>query len=154
MNKYTHEFSDKNNLSINIVDGKIKEWTYGNTTNIKTITTESRVNVFYNYYKPKQENRHDEILYCLNQLLKNQNVNNIYVLCSDDISLNDNKLTKIRIHNQPKFKDFFNIVSFFTNEYDINIILNSDCYIDEKNLKEITGRIEENDAYLLTRWDI
>ena len=155
MSKYTHNFSDKNILSASIINGKAKNWVYGNNiSNEKIIIQESRVNVFYNYYRPKQEERYREIIFCFDQLLKNKNIDNFYVLCSDDLKIENDKLIKIRIYNQPKFKDFFNLIDFYTQEEDINIILNSDCYIDEENITQIINKLDIDDAYLLSRWDI
>lgn len=145
--------SNEYSLNANISNGKITQWGYNIDTNIPIIE-DSKINVFYNYYKPKQYERHNEILYCFNMLLKNDNIDNLYVLLSDDLEVDNDKLIKIRITNQPKFKDFFNIINFYVNDNDINIILNSDCYLDKDNIELIKKYINKDDAFLLSRWDI
>jgi GR25 family glycosyltransferase involved in LPS biosynthesis len=153
MSKCSHKFNDNNILSCEIVDDKVISWTYNSEILSKT-TKESKVNVFYNYYKPEQDTRYREIIYCFDQLIRNKKIDHLYVLCSDELLIEEDNLTKIKIDNQPKFKDFFNLINFYTNDNDINIILNSDCYIDEENLNIVINRLDENDAFLLSRWDI
>ena len=156
MNKFSFKFNDNCILSSDIVDGKFNEWIYSNKTSINPIKRKktSKINVFYNYYKPFNYDRYREIIYCFDNLLKNKNIDNLFVLCSDDLLINNEKLIKIKIDGQPRYRDFFNIIDFNSNEYDINIILNSDCYIDEKNIELIKNNLNDDEVYLLTRWDI
>lgn len=148
---YRYEFEDKNLLFANVINNKIVSFDYSNKDDKND---ECKINVFYNYYKSKYDDRHKEILYCFDKLLKNNNVDNFYVFCSDNILIEDDKLVKIKINGQPKFKDFFNIINCFTGEDDINIILNSDCYFDEGNIELIKKYLNNDDAFLLSRWDI
>ena len=145
------EFDNGNILNIDFIN-KDSNWIYGERMLEKKI---QRVNIFYNYYKDIFEDRHNEILFCLNKLLNNRNIDKIYVLCSDELFLENEKLIKIDFNEKfPKFKDFFNIINFISNESDINIILNSDCYIDEENIKLIKDNIHLDESYLLSRWEI
>jgi GR25 family glycosyltransferase involved in LPS biosynthesis len=150
--KYSFKFNEDYELSSKIIDGKFDEWVYGKVLLNEKSNTE--VNVFYNFYKPENFDRYGEIIYCFNRLLKNKNIDNLYVLCSNDLLIEDEKLIKIKIDGQPRYRDFFNIIDFYTNESDINIILNSDCYIDETGIDLIKNNISEDDAYVLSRWDI
>lgn len=153
MNKFSYSFEDKNTLFFKIENGKIGEWSYG-VDKVNDTIHESNVNVFYNYYRPQSEERYKEIIFCFDKILNNKSVDNFYVLCSDDLLINDDKLIKIKIDGQPKFSDIFNIVNFNTKSQDINIILNSDCYIDDDNIKTIKRHLEKDDAFVLSRWDI
>ncbi len=144
---------DNGSIIYGIMDnGKISEWYY----NKSTITNENnqKTNIFYNYYKPENTDRYREIIYCLDQLLRNKLIDNIYILCSDYLYLTNDKIIKINIDGQPKYKNFIDIINFFSKENDINILINSDCYIDEKNTQIIIDNIKNNEAYLLSRWEI
>jgi GR25 family glycosyltransferase involved in LPS biosynthesis len=156
MGNLTYIFNDNKVLSGRIEDGRLKELTYYtkeiNHDNI--IFRNDKVNLFYNFYIPKEEERKMELNYCFNKFLENKLIDNLYVLCTDELKLEDDKIIKIKINHQPKYRDFFNIIDFFSNENDINIILNSDCYIDEHNLKLIKKYLQRNQAFLLSRWDI
>lgn len=153
MSKYSYSFDNNNNLYFNIIDGKLSHWYYG--TEYEPFDQNiSKVNVFYNYYKSQKEERYKEILYCFDKLLKNKFVDNLYVLCSDELFIENDKIVKINLSKQPKFYDIFNLIKFFSKDNDINIIINSDCYIDEENIRIIKKHLKNNEAYLLSRWDI
>ena len=115
-----------------------------------------KVNVYFNYFESKTEKRSKEILYCLNKLISNTKIDRIYLLCSDEYTeWLDKKVIKIDIFNlQPTFNDIFNIVNFNTKTDDLNIILNSDCFIDEENVQLILDNIKHKMVYCLSRWNI
>jgi len=115
-----------------------------------------KVNVYFNYFESKTEKRSKEIQYCLNKLVSNKKVDRIYLLCSDQYTeWLDKKVIKIDMLNvQPTFNDIFNIVNFNTKTDDLNIILNSDCYIDDDNVQLILDNIKNRMIYCLSRWNI
>jgi hypothetical protein len=87
-------------------------------------------------------------------LINNKKIHNIYVICNDKLDLNDPKLIRINYDKQPTYRYIFNLINQVTTDNDINMILNSDCFIDESNLELIINTIDNNDVYCLTRWDI
>ena len=115
-----------------------------------------KVNVYYNYFRTKKEPRNDELKYCLNRLIANEKIDRLYLLCSDKYTESTtNKVIKIdMLDTQPTFNDIFNIVNFNTKDGDLNILINSDCFIDEKNVDLILNNIKQNMVYCLSRWNI
>jgi hypothetical protein len=114
-----------------------------------------RVNLFYNYFESKNEERRNEINYCMNQFIKNGEIDNIYLLLSDPINIHGSNIIKIDIlQEQPTYQDMFNVINTVSKDDDINIIINSDCYIDGSNVKLIKENIEKRQVYCLSRWDI
>lgn len=115
-----------------------------------------QVNVYFNYFVSTRKNRQTEINMCLNQLAYNSEIDKIYILCSNKLELQNEKFIKIDINSeQPTFKDFFNIANFNTDENDINIILNSDCFIDAENVKLVKENlVDQKQVYCLSRWNV
>lgn len=115
-----------------------------------------KVNVYFNYFDAKTEKRSNEIKYCLNKVISNKKIDKIYLLCSDNYTeWLDKKIVKIDMFNiQPTFDDIFNIVNFNTKNDDLNILLNSDCFIDEENIDLILNNIKNRMVYCLSRWNI
>jgi len=115
-----------------------------------------KVNVYFNYFDARTEKRNKEIQFCLNKLISNKNVDKIYLLCSDKYTeWLDKKVVKIDMFNiQPTFSDIFNIVNFNTKLDDLNILLNSDCYIGEEDIQLVLNNIKHRMVYCLSRWNI
>jgi hypothetical protein len=114
------------------------------------------VNIYYNYFESENDIRNKELQYCLNRILSNKKINNIYLLCSNNYTKKlDKRIIKIDMFNhQPTYEDVFNIINFNTGDNDLNIILNSDCFIDEENVQLILNNIKHKQVYCLSRWDI
>lgn len=114
------------------------------------------VNIYFNYFKSNVKKRTNEIEYCLSRIIENKKINNIFLLCSDDYTEKlDKRIIKIDMFGQqPTYEDVFNIINFNTGINDLNIILNSDCFIDEENIKLILDNIKNKQVYCLSRWDI
>lgn len=92
--------------------------------------------LFYNYYEDKNLNRKLEIDYCLYKNLQNKNINTVVIESQKHLT----------------FDYFFNLINKITNDEDINIICNSDIYLDDTII--LTEKIKENECYALSRWDV
>jgi len=154
--KTVHNFNNGKVLIGDLVDGNITNPIYLNINIISDIVfNEKGINVFYNYYDVKNKDRKKELKYCLDMLLSNKKISNLYILCSNKLDIEQNNVTKIDFNfEQPSFKDYFNIINFYSSDESINILLNSDCFVDEKNIDLISKNIKENEVYCLSRWDI
>ncbi|MCK9273205.1 exostosin family protein, partial [Candidatus Gracilibacteria bacterium] len=159
---YFHTFKDGSVFVGDIQSGRMIEGHYLKEEN-KIILSDNKnsnkklkVNVYFNYFEAKSEQRNKEIIYCLDQLILNKKIDKIYLICSDEYKNKLNKkITKINMFNiQPTFNDMFNIINFNTKADDLNILLNSDCYIDEENIDIILENITSNTVYCLSRWNI
>lgn len=151
--KKIEKFENEKFLFFDILKGKTK-WKYDYLSiQESSIGNIEKVNVFYNYYKPPQEERQEEIDYCFKELLKNDKIDNLYVLSSDEVNIQGD-FVEIQITGQPKFNDFFKIIDFYSEENDINIILNSDCFLKSESIDIIKNNLKNDEAYVLSRWDI
>lgn len=147
---YKINFDDGYTFNIDLVSN---EWSYSAKSTI-SIERNKKINVFCNYYKDENDDRYREYMFCLNKLIKNSLIDDIFILCSDKLYLNDKKIKKISFNDFPRYKDFFNLIDLISNDDDINIIINSDCYIEENDLELIKNNLKKDQAYLLSRWDI
>lgn len=118
---------------------------------------ESKVNLYFNYYVDDVLERNVEIEFCLRELYSNHRIDRYFIFLNDsDIkSFNEkftHKNTQIFIVDRPKFKDFFDVSRNF-GDSDINIIINSDCFIDTYDIIKL-NKIQDDDFYCLSRHDI
>jgi GR25 family glycosyltransferase involved in LPS biosynthesis len=153
MSKMSFHRFDDNNLLINDTEND-----YYLTKENKLLEVNNnvpKVNVYFNYFKSSMEKRNKEILYCLDKLISNKKIDKIYLLCSDEyLDKSNKKITKINFDFQPTFNDIFNIVNLKTKNNDLNIILNSDCFIDDDSVQLILNNINHQMVYCLSRWNI
>lgn len=158
-------FSNKSFFVGEIRNDKMKNGFYISNNDVEVFDTNKRnklsknisVNVFFNFYRPNSFERSKEIEFCFSKLVENNEIDRLFVLYSDNENnfLKSKNLFKIYLNKErPTFKDFFNIINFNTDSNDVNIILNSDCFIDEENVKLIKTNIKENQVYCLSRWDL
>lgn len=125
--------------------------------NLDYVKTNRRasVNLFYNYFKSQHTERNIEYAYCIKMAQSNKYIDNIYLLNSDTCEIVDQKVTHIDLHNKrPTYNDYFINVNLVTGEDDINIVLNSDCFIDELSVNLVADSLLHGEVYCLSRWDI
>ena len=140
MNKMTFHRFDDNNLLIN--DTENDYYLTKENRLLDVIDDIRKVNIYFNYFKSPMEKRNKEILYCLDKLISNKKIDKIYLLCSDEyLGKFNKKITKINFDFQPTFNDIFNIVNLKTKNNDLNIILNSDCFINDDGVELILNNI-------------
>lgn len=157
--KCVRVFNDNTVFTFTTDDNKVLSGSYikNQAVEVGNVSTDKnrRINVFYNYFKSKNEGRATEILYCLNKFIGNKEIDNLYLLLSDPIDVKQSNIIKIDIlGEQPTYQDMFNVINTVTKGDDINVIINSDCYIDEKSIKLIKENIDKKQVYCLSRWDI
>ena len=113
------------------------------------------LNVYYNYYVDKDPERNNELEFCLTSMINNQIIDNIYLLCDSDIPINVNDKCKIiQIENRPTYNDIFSIINNITMSENINMIINSDCFIDVNSAINIKNNIEIGEFWALSRKEI
>jgi len=113
----------------------------------------ARINLFYNYYVPENPERKKEIDYCLHKNLNNKYVDKIFLLTETEIEINNPKVIKRLTDKRTTFEDAYNFIRDCADKNDINIIINSDCYIEEDDMP-LLDKLKPNGAWALTRWDI
>jgi len=122
------------------------------------------VNLFYNYYIPSDEVRKDEVDYCFIQNVIDPNIDNIFVLVTKEhfdemFKLIDEeyqyKVNTIIDDRRPTFKYVvYGCLGENCSPNDINIFLNSDCFIGDETDWDFVRNMSSNDRFSLSRFDI
>lgn len=118
----------------------------------------SKVNVYYNHYAPKEDVRKKEMGYCLDKLTNSENIDNLYLIISNEDykkykNPNPDKIKVIISDERPTYRYVFDLIDSKTGINDYNITLNSDCYIEESSYKFLSY-LKRVDCWALTRWNI
>jgi len=109
-------------------------------------------NLFFNYYKDKNDDRQKELDYCLELNCGNKLFKKIYIVTDIlDFTTPYPNVTVVYNVERPKFCDFFKLSNIYTENEDINILINTDIIIGN-NFDKIN--LYENQVYCLTRQDI
>ena len=122
------------------------------------------VNVFYNYYIPLDEIRKHEIDYCFTQIVEDENIDTIFVLVqpehleSMNLLIKEEYLYKINtIINdlRPTFKYVvYGALGENSQDDDINIFLNSDCFFGKDTDWNFIRNMSFNDRFSLSRYEV
>jgi len=110
-----------------------------------------KINLFVQYYKDKNPARHEEIVSCLRKNIDNKFIDRIFLLTDIDFHIVDDKIRIIDYSGRATYNDFFNAISTYATDDDINIISNSDIYFNQ-TIEEAL-RVHPNMSYGLSRWD-
>jgi hypothetical protein len=118
------------------------------------------INLYYNYYVDKLKERNEELNYCLNKNINNYHIDNIYVMLENkdleeykSLFKKQKKIKTIIIEDRPTYKTFFDYCNTVTKNDDINIIINSDCFLDVKDTITL-NKLNNNIFLCLSRWNI
>ena len=109
------------------------------------------VNLYTSIYTDKSAARQKELIYCLNQNIKNPLIDNIYLIVEGDVKLpQSDKLILIQ-GKRPTYRDFFELIdNTVTSANDISIVANTDIYFNE-TLSLLN--IQDRQCLALSRWD-
>lgn len=111
------------------------------------------VNVFLNYYVASDPLRAQEIDACYMQWMKNQYIDKMFVIKEPNVVTPYKPFLEIELDSRPAFAIFFDNVAKVSEDNDINIISNSDCFLSEKDMPKLNA-LGENVAYCLSRLEI
>jgi hypothetical protein len=130
------------------ISDEVKSITYKNAN-------KPSVNIFTNYYKTPSNIRDSEILASLQKNIENHNITKIYIIRtkSDEHGLKSDKIIDIISEDRPTYKSLFNQCNKVTGVNDVNIIINSDCFMNEFFI-EIIENIKHNECYALNRLEV
>ncbi len=108
-------------------------------------------NLFYNFYKSNNDNRNKELSECFNGILSNPHIDAVYTI--GEYTINHPKVKNISYTGIPKFQDVFKYISLLSNYSDVNVVINSDCYIDHDD-SILFNKLRFGEAWCLSRWDV
>jgi hypothetical protein len=102
---------------------------------LNEIPTNENINIIYQFFIHKNNDRDNEIKKCLKYNVNNKYITKIYLLnekiyTNSELGIKSNKIHQYDIKNRLKYKDIFE----FINNYNINgynIFLNADIFLDE-----------------------
>ncbi len=116
------------------------------------------IRLYMNIYRDAHPDRNKELQDVFLRNILNPSVDSVHILIHpDDIKITSNfyghpKFNTHLIPNRPTYQNFFNVVNEVSSDSDINVIVNSDMFVDE------TIRLAENmgpdDCYALSRWEM
>jgi hypothetical protein len=109
------------------------------------------VNLYTSFYQDRDAKRQKELLYCLNQNIKNPLIDNIFLIVEGEVKLPVSGKLIIVNAERPTYRNFFDLVNdTVTSANDISIIANSDIYFND-TLAQLD--IKERQCVALSRWD-
>jgi hypothetical protein len=112
------------------------------------------VNLFYNYYAPNNPLRASEVLSCLAVAIGDREIDAIFLIGSRfHGKIDSQKIRYVQGSDRPTFAEYFDHCSAYTGENDVNIFLNSDCFLDPRTSKKV-NEIRNNEAYCITRHEL
>lgn len=121
------------------------------------------VNLYYNYYQCGHTERQAELDACLLKLMLNDEIDNILVVLKKcDVQYFNilaenfkNKVTQIYLEDRPTFKfAVYNVLNPNSSPDDINIMINSDCFIGEETDWEFIQYMNDQSVYCMSRYDL
>lgn len=125
------------------------------------LNKQGNFNLYFSYYKDKNNIRQEELNRCLELNLSNPLFKKIIIINeNNDTTFIKNiidrynlsiKIIVIDIECRYKFKDFFIISNLITKQNDLNILINSDIILG-KGLSSL--KLDENKMLCLSRYDI
>jgi hypothetical protein len=108
------------------------------------------INLAYNYYKTNEDSRNQELLTCFTNLKNNSKIDNFLILNETDELIENGFVERERV----KVQRYIDILNNITSPNDINIIINSDCYIVESNIEKIKNSFGDGEFWCLSRNDV
>jgi hypothetical protein len=114
------------------------------------------INLYLNYYFSENKDRQSEYDYCLDKNLNNPLIDNIFIFISkEDISnfyLQNDKLKLLEMV-RPTYAKVIETISEKTSINDVNIIINSDCYIDH-DTSNLINHINVDEMWCMNKYDV
>jgi len=150
-------FNIKSNDKFDIVELiPNKQWFELKTTITQLPNKIGKVNVYYNYYITSNIERNEELQFCIDMLISNEEIDNIYLIVDEDtkVEFHNDKIAIIVINHRPTFNNFFEQINNYTDDTDVNIIINSDCFILEDSILKIKNNICDTEAWILSRKEL
>ncbi len=121
-----------------------------------------RTLLYVNYYVDNVPERQKEIETCLASNINNPNIDRVLVLVANSamprlltlIGRSHPKVVPVVIDHRPTFNDYFRVVNNYCCDRDINIVTNSDIYLDQEAVNHLLKADLRNKVFALSRWDV
>jgi len=110
------------------------------------------INLFFNYYRDDAYGRQEEIDACVSSNFYNPYVDRMFLITDCNV-VKKEKVKILRHHGVPSFQTVFSYVNYESGEDDVNIVINSDCFLDHKD-SHLLPNFPRGEAWCLSRWDV
>jgi hypothetical protein len=114
------------------------------------------INLYLNYYISENKERQSEYDHCLFKNLNNPIIDNVFVFISkEDINNFQFQNDKLKFIETPRptYFDAIDSISKSTSLDDINIIINSDCYIDY-DTSYLVNHVNFDEMWCMNKYDV
>ena len=111
------------------------------------------INLYYNLYTPRDPLRAAEIASCFGVLNRDPEIARVILLTESAENASSSRISYWQVPSRPTFQDFFNSVKVHSSGDDVNIIINSDCFIDPRTTRRLK-KIKPGQAYCITRHEL
>lgn len=115
------------------------------------------VNLYFNFYTGENKDRNFEIDFCFNKNFNSKVFDKIYLIISEsdlcNFNLKSEIIEKIIFNKRPTFKDYIDIINNTCGDEDINVFMNSDCYICKETSHNIL-KIKKEEMWCLQKYNI
>lgn len=117
--------------------------------------SDSKINLFIEYYEEKNTDRMAEYIECLKRNIENDYIDKIFLITEDSsVNANNKKIKIIKVNYRLTYENAFNIINDYSDKDDINVLSNSDIYFNY-TLQELRfNKFTRNDVLCLTRWNV
>ena len=112
------------------------------------------INLYYNFYVPNSGARATEVLSCLAVTLQDPSIDRVVLIgATGNWQRPAGVVELLPEPARPSFRDYFDIASRYSGPDDINIIINSDCFLDPATTR-LVNRIRSDEAYCISRSEL
>jgi hypothetical protein len=111
------------------------------------------INVYYNYYAPKDPRRAEEVDAVFSSWTRNKFVDKLVIIKDPHTTLPAKPFLEIPLPTQPTFKDYGEVINRVTSDEDINILTNADCFIAQEDTERL-HELDKDAAYCLSRIEV
>ena len=106
-------------------------------------------------YAEKRPERDRELAACLEMNSRVKSLDRIFVLEEPPYRLAEGgKIRVIRLIQRPTFNDFLNAIRSETEPDDLNILANTDIYLDDVGIRHAERWLRPDVCFALARWDV
>ena len=111
------------------------------------------LNVYLSYYQDPDPKRRKEIDACVECLCNNRSISRLIVLTEAPLPAAARAAITIPQDVRPAMASIFDLITNHSGDNDVNMVINSDCFFDERDAAAINA-IGPDDAYCLLRVEI
>jgi len=111
------------------------------------------IRIIYSYYRDANQRRAAEINACFGQIALCPGAGEMHILCEHEPPFVTPRTIIHPCEGRPKCRDLFNLIATASDQRDINIVLNSDCFPEPADLPMLEF-LAADEAWCVSRVEI